>query len=282
VSGTLTRTGSLALALALAPWGAAPAADAGTERAELMRRLSRLAGLYRDAALHFAARETIHYHAHAGRQSWRFDYVYRHDAERGLQDFRLKHQYRERKRVDPADIVDPDDIPVPAMLLRAYSWAFIFETGQRDRFRFELLAPGEALGRPAWRVSFEGLPPLDADNAWVGTVWVDTETSQLLRVEARRTPEHKAWARYRRALEESAAGERDTKTFHSIETVTTEFTEVKNAMRFPGEVSVERRQYGAGDLRTGIRIYLVRQIYGDYRFYNVRTQEEVRSVVADP
>jgi hypothetical protein len=269
----------LALALGAGPCAAGPSGEGGPELERILDRLARVAALYRDNALRFAVRETIYYHGHAGRKSWEFDYVYRHDHERGLEEFRLKHRYGEGRRIKPKDIVQVDDIDVPSLVLRTYSWAFLFETAQRDRFRFELLGPDEVFGRPAQRVSFEGLPPFSEGNQWVGTAWVDAETTQLLRVEARRTNEHTVWQGYQRALaalEALGPGQPPEPTYHSVETITTDFTEEKNGMRFPGEVRIERRGYDVpGNARTGIRAYLVRQVYRDYRFFSIRTREEI-------
>jgi hypothetical protein len=69
-----------------------------------------------------------------------------------------------------------------------------------------------------------------------------------------------------------------------IERVSTDFTEKKNGMRFPGRVviakSIYRIQGGSetnGYLETPL--YRVQQTYGDYHFFEVRTEQDILNFV---
>ena len=69
-----------------------------------------------------------------------------------------------------------------------------------------------------------------------------------------------------------------------ITTYSSWFGLVKNGMRFPTEVRSERRRYllpdeGIDDPEAGHRVFLVVQSFDKYRFYSVRSEEEVTGVV---
>ena len=67
-------------------------------------------------------------------------------------------------------------------------------------------------------------------------------------------------------------------------TYSTVFGYVRNGMRFPTEVRTERREYlvpgdDIDDPKAGHRMFLVLQTFDRYRFFGVRTAEQVTEIV---
>ena len=67
-------------------------------------------------------------------------------------------------------------------------------------------------------------------------------------------------------------------------TYSTLFGYVRNGMRFPTEVRTERREYlvpgdDIEDPKAGHRMFLVLQTFDKYRFFAVRTEEQVTQIV---
>jgi len=255
------------------------AVETSREAPDLGRLLDRLDGvarLYSDTALRFTCLETIS--AEPG-GTQRFEYIYVYGADGKFRDYRTPARSRRGKEVSLASL------HLPRWLGQAYSWAFIFRRNRRGRFRFETEGESDALGRPAIRLRFEPIPPIEKDvNDWYGTAWIDRETSQILRVEAR-TPDD--FSKQERFQAELSAGQRSMSSpaYFYIESVTTDFAAEKNGMRFPSEVLIERSRFAVPGHRgrpfEAARVYRVRQTYVDYRFFSVRTAEEIRRILSE-
>jgi hypothetical protein len=119
---------------------------------------------------------------------------------------------------------------------------------------------------------------------------VDRETAQLLRVEAYEPDDWTTKA----ALEEDLAGGRRqassgptvTDDGYQVQKITTTYDVVENGMRFPGLVEIVRNNSkvyvnGARRKAREREVLRVKQVYSNYRFYGVRTEEEIRGLV-DP
>jgi hypothetical protein len=121
-------------------------------------------------------------------------------------------------------------------------------------------------------------------NDWYGSAWVDRESYQLLRVEAQRPDDHAQEALLHSALQ--AAKQSGRKSYHGtypILSYTTEFDVEKNGMRFPGRSVIEKTDFqvrGGAVLKTPV--YRVSQTYKRYRFFGVRTAEEIHTIVNAP
>lgn len=273
-----------------------------SELPQLLGMMARVAGLYRDAALSFTCQERAtetRYRSWgrvASRKTYRFDYFYVFNdpaaallegLEPGLQDYRTYV-----KDDDPAAEpvrVDPGELGLAAHLQRAYSWVFVFLPGLRERLAFELEGRDRALGRDAWVVTFvpQGDPSPDLD--WVGRAWIDRETYQLLRVDAASSGDFTA-ARI--------AGTAEVGRPYLFTHVRTEFDFEKNGLRFPSDATLAATQLPLEEPTTGgylklarrllddgiprQRQFLVQQKYRDYRFFSVRTEEEVQTAIRMP
>ena len=129
-------------------------------------------------------------------------------------------------------------------------------------------------------------------NDWFGRVWIDKESSQILRVEAKSSDT--LTAESSEEEQDSEEAEEGGLTF-SVTNVITEFAVEKNGMRFPSHAmltaSVSRR-FGegahvvaaltgdVGEYETEVRtVFRVDQTYDGYRFFNVRSETEIRDFV---
>jgi hypothetical protein len=255
----------------------APGVAGGTGLEGLLDRLGRVAGLYHDTALQFSCDEEITGTGLAD-APYRFEYIYVYSASQGLRD------YRTVPGVNPPHEVDPNAYRIPQFLRRAYSWVFVFGAAARKHHRYAIVGEDNALGRAALKVTFEPIPPFRRDvNEWYGTAWVDRETFQILKVEALKREEQ----RKQRELEEDLASPpgNGRRKRHRIERVTTEFSVEKNGMRFPGKVAIALTEFvvpGEGAPFDESPVYRIEQNYTNYRFFSVRTRDEIRALVSGP
>jgi len=275
----------------------------------LLERMARVADLYNDNALRFSCDEEITYTLFGAsgrvqdRRKYNLQYMYTYelgpeaptdaDGERRgrLADYRTirdddapEGSYRE---------IELEELALPNYLKQAYSWAFIFEEARQARYQFEILGEESVHGVDALILGFDPIPPyVRRVNDWFGKAWIDKESSQILRVEAKSSDS---------LTDESSDEEQDSEetpdggmTF-SVTSVTTEFAIEKNGMRFPSHAmltaSVSRR-FGegahvvaaltgdVGEYETEVRtVFRVDQTYDEYRFFNVRSETEIRDFV---
>jgi hypothetical protein len=257
------------------------------ERTEFLERLGRVATLYRDRALGFTCEETIYFRIGDELSSiHRFDYIYRQsETAGGLIDFRTPRGKGRKEGAEDGPRVRLEDLDLPAYLLRSYSWVFVFDEAARPLYDYEVESWEHVGTSRAVRVRFEGKPPFrEGINDWIGHAWIDPKTYQILRVRAVKSDE---WGQYR-VYERVQAGEDlppDVFEDSRFSSFTTEFRNVKNGMRFPSRVVIERK---AIEPRTGFRgeltlkdrtLFQVTQDYNRYRFFGVRTRAEIQEIV---
>ena len=253
----------------------------------LLHRLDRVAALYRDEALRFTCDETISFYGRSGVRSLvrKYSYVFVHDDEGRLRDHRLP---RSAKKGEPAQAVDMRRSGLPSWVLRAYSSILLFEATEQERYRYEIVGRETALERPAIRVALEPRVTTDASDSWRGTVWIDAESYQMLRFEGLQGENHARRLRFQRQVEKWERRDRVDAPPDRVEiqSVSTEFGVQRNGMRFPSRTTVTAMSLSPSGLaRMGlreIRVFTVTQKYKRYRFYNVRTTEQInRAVWAD-
>lgn len=248
-----------------------------------LARLSRVAELYRDAALGFACQETIVYKgAKTGRIQ--FAYLFVRDDDGRLRDFRTWTTGTTAAR--RGQEVNPLDYHVPRFLESAYLWAFVFRQDRQPLHRFTLLGAGEALGRPAWRIKFVPVPPVRAGvNDWAGFAWIDRESSQVLRFETYSVEDWNAKARLDADVESAPRRDpHEDSEVYGIERIVTDFGYQKNGMRFPSHVEIAATRstvaFGAkDDPRRERVVQTVTQDYTKFEFFSIRTSEEISSFV---
>jgi hypothetical protein len=249
--------------------------------------MARVAGLYRDQALKFTCDETIYYTGALGPSVHKFKYIYRYSEEEAkLLDYRTPRGRAERKSDAAQERAALENYGIPVYLLRAYSWVFVFSESVQSSYDFSIEGEEVVLGLPAVRLSFEAQPPFrEGVNDWYGTAWIDRSTHQLLRIEALRAEEREQELLLAKSIEveaaQSSSSYRGTYTFSRY---TTEFDVEENGMRFPGRVVIERSSHtvrggrGKGGV-TEQMLFRVTQSYKKYRFFGVRTAEQIHSIV---
>lgn len=281
------------MVIALPAWGhlrsheaGEPAAN-GDELPRLLEQLDRVASLYRDTALKFSCDEKIVL-ARPGSPSqfYEFEYVYEFSKTSGLVDFRVDKRapHPDGKVPPPARLSDYD---LPYFLLRGYSWVFLVDRAHQSRHTYSVGARTSVLGRPAIPLTFEPVPPYESDhNDWFGTLWVDAELLQPLRVEAIKQIEREKEEAFRDAVNSTGALEKGAKKGWDFAHVETEFTEEENDMRFPGRVMITGIR-GRVRINRGKRVaeertlFTVSQRYSNYRFFGVKTLEQIRDIVQE-
>ena len=273
----------------------------GVDPEEVVSRLARVAALYRDHALEFACEETIteSYYRPSGtirnRTTHDLHYIYTvEDPTDEMDDLNTPTAARladyrtfraEDGPPDPSQEVRLEELDLAGFLLRAYSWAFIFDPTLQPVYRYTIAEQTRAMGRPALVVAFEptSTPGISADR-WIGKVWIDGETHQLLRVEAYRPADYRQLQEAERARRESDF----RRERYFVKQVVTEFSVEKNGMRFPSKVTVVGREfYLDGRAFVGFRwrertAFRVEQAYSNYQFFRVRTETDIRERVGGP
>jgi hypothetical protein len=191
---------------------------------------------------------------------------------------------------------------VPDGIARPSLWTGLFYEVRQPYFRYEIAGRQVVLGRSTIRVTFEPAPGkqiIKDVNDWMGSAWVDAETFQVVKVVARDAAQHADYRelleryerkvrRYEEALEQLEEGDPKPKQPRpftiEMATYSSWFGHVKNGMRFPTEVHTERRRYlvpdeEVDDPGAGHRIFLVVQTFDKYRFFSVRSEEQVTGIV---
>lgn len=252
----------------------------------ILGRLGRLAQLYRDQALQFTCDERIDYQDRANvREIHDFEYIYVYDDAGGFLDYRTLPHAGVRKGAPPAEI-DPATYRLPFFVRRAYSWIFIFEPGKEHMYRYTLEGKETLRGRRACRVRFEPIPPYVVDlNDWVGTAWVDGEDFQLLRIEAQKVDQLKRKLEFERLRSGADPIKDHAGEIYSFWEVDTDFKGQKNDLAFPDVILTTRRECTAKPGARGIksacwRAFTVRQTYSNYRFFSIRTREEIHAFLS--
>jgi hypothetical protein len=268
---------------------ATPAAgtEAEPDLGALLERLARVAELYRDSALSFACEETIDWQSkgtwHEGESSWgrssgrqKFAYVYVHDDTEGFRNFRTQTGWMpDSSRTKE---IRPD---APLYLDNALLWIFAFREERQPLHRYRIAGTGDVLGRRAVQIEFEPIPPIQYRvNDWHGTAWVDAETTQLLKVEAYSQEDHEEQARLQQLLARP-----DRRRVGYVRRHVTEYASEKNGLRFPSRLETRGYRVTVGFDRGEPRleeklIHRVDQTYRDYRFFSVRSEEEIGAFIA--
>ena len=254
---------------------------------QLLEKLDRLAGLYRDNALRFTCNETIFF-TNRGRPSiHKFRYIYRYSEEDEiLVDYRVLRGRKGELSEEKQERIALENYGLQEYMLRAYSWVFLFSKELQPYQQFAIEGAGEWRGHPSILLRFEPVEPYrDDPDLWYGTAWIDRESYQLLHVEAIEAEEYDQY----RMLQRNLAAEQDGSkpnyrgTFE-YSVCSTDFDVVKHGMRFPGRNVIQRSKHhvmgGAGKgSASEERVYQVTQTYAKYQFFSVRTEEQIRSVI---
>jgi hypothetical protein len=122
-------------------------------------------------------------------------------------------------------------------------------------------------------------------NDWLGWFWIDTETSQILKVVAYQAESASDWVQLQSDL---VRARYEADVFHRgyiLEKVTVEFGVERNGMRFPSRVDIVLERYDLwGGRPEGNRrpkeLARTVQNFTDYRFFEIKTAEEIGKHIA--
>jgi hypothetical protein len=271
----------LVLGMSLRPALTEGEAPAPPPLQDLLAGLDRASNLYLDTALHFACNEKIVERRPEERKVQKFEYLFVFDKSHGFRDYRTVVRKGQRQQVNPTEL------GLGLFLERAYMWVLVFNRTRQDKYRYRIEATGTIHGTPVVGVRFEPIPPYqESINDWSGTAWIDPSSYQILRVEAMKAKDLEEQARMEKEAEGvEAPPEEGAERSYRIERVITWFTVTKNGMRFPGTARIDSTLYDLSPRTEGrdperISVNHTTQTYSKYRFYGVRTFEEVRQVLS--
>jgi len=269
-------------ALLVAVSSTGPATASETDEIErLLSRLVRVASLYRHSALGFECREAMtHTVFGKGKHAKNFAYLFVHDdEEESPREYRLTR--RQIKKESTLEEANPDDHGIKLFLHNAYLFMAVFEERRQPFYRYSLEGEEDVLGRRAKRLFVEPRAPMRSNlNEWLGWFWIDSETTQVLKVEAYQAESAVAWLNLQADLGRAENDEQGSHRDYEIEKVTVEFGVERNGMRFPSHVEILQERYDVwGGRPTANKIARTTQVYSDYRFFEIKTAEEISAWV---
>ena len=245
----------------------------------ILAGLDRASRLYLDTALRFTCDETITEPDADPRLEETFQYIFVHERDGSLRDYRMAKGEGGRPELDPKTR------GFHHFMRRAYLWVLVFHASRQRFFRYELLDKGRLPTEGTVQVRFAPIPPYhEAVNDWFGIAWVDVQSFQIVRVEAQKAESHESAKRMQRDAESLGAGITMAREVYEVQTVTSDFGKTKNGMRFPSRTRIVSSVYALPgtvflqrpDLVTTEHTY---QTYRRYKFYSVRTKDEIRDLL---
>lgn len=271
---TLVLGMALAHAPALAQGGAR-----GAQLEELLPRLAKRAAIYNETALRFACVEDVTLTEFGKEESLKkedsmvHDYLLETTRQGGLKPYRAILS-RNDKETNRHQVKPEYGTPEP------YAWQLMFVESGQGRFQFELLDQEYINPHDTWVINFIALASYvsgERIEEWEGTVWVDQDTLDILRVKARPSKEDDTLearlAEHRQAFRVLGMS---TKKKPRSRSLTVEFNLQREELRFPSrslysvhlvdEVNVRRSESS------------VVQRFRDYVFFGVESLDKFKAM----
>jgi len=278
------RRGRIGFAVLVLVVCAALAAGEPPARASLQQillGLDRASDLYLDTALRFACTEKVVEWDLGSPKVHKFEYLFVYDNSRGFQDYRMVVSKGQRQPANPVGL------GVRLFLERPYMWVLVFNRTRQDKYHYQILGTENIGGIQTVQVRFEPIAPYkESVNDWFGTAWIDPSRYQIVRVEAMKTEDFEEQKRLEEDEKDKTLppGEGLGRSYR-IQRVSTDFTVLKNGMRFPGKAKVVSTLYYLPKRPKGPNPEVISeghstQTYSKYRFYGVRTFEEVQRILS--
>ena len=276
------RLSACAMAIFIAHGAPAWTTSEAVSLAGILKGLDRASRLYLDSALQFTCDETIAEPDLPPPLHRTFQYIFVHEEDGSLRDYRMEKGEGKRPEIDPARL------GFHHFLQRAYFWVLLFHSSRQKLFHYELLDPGKTPAAGTVRIRFEAIPPYrEALNDWFGTAWVDPRTFQIVHVEAMKADSHenaKRMSEDAENLKKTSIAETGHTRTYDVQTVSSDFGVVKNGMRFPTRTRVVSSVYALPgevfhDRPHRLTVEHTVQAYRRYKFYSVRTKDEIRDLL---
>lgn len=271
---------SIALGIALAH---APAVSQGGGRGaqleELLPRLAKRAAIYKETALRFACVEEVTLTEFNRAETIKkedsvvHDYLLENTRDGGLQPYRAILS-RNNKEVSRHQVKPDYGTPEP------YAWQLLFVESGQGRFLFDLIDQEFVNPHDTWVIDFSSLASYVAGKRieeWEGTVWVDQDTLDILRVEARPSKEldtlEARLAEHRQAFRVLGMS---TKKKPRTRSLTVEFNLQREELRFPSRSLYAIHLVDEVDLRRAASSVVQR--FRDYVFFDVESLDEFKAM----
>jgi len=273
----------------------APRTRAGADRPpldEILGKLSRVAAVYLQNAKQFSCLEVVRWKTYgpAGRTvedhgKLRSSYLFAGRQGELLEEIRAPRRVRSLEEID----LHVKRSHVPLYMERAYFWILLFDDEHQGRYAYEIDEYLTESGLSAVRLRFRPDPPAETgQDEWHGSAVIDLESYQILGAEGHTSPNYRRLQRFEAWLDSSdeLPVSIEDRTF-VVAHWSTEFGVERDGLRLPSEARAVKkilRVRGAPGARKSreIVIHEIRQIYKDYRFYDVSTHAEVREDRVEP
>jgi len=261
----------------------APAVSQGGGRgAQLEKLLPRLAGraaVYKETALRFACVEDVTLTEFGKQESIKkedsvvHDYLLENTRRNGLQPYRAILS-RNNKKVSRHQVKPEYGTPEP------YAWQLLFVESGQGRFQFDLVDQEFVNPHDTWVIHFIALASYvtgERIEEWEGTVWVDQDTLDILRVEAQPAKEQDTLearlAEHRQAFRVLGLS---TKKKPRARSLKVEFNLQREELRFPSRSLYSVHLVDELDVRRAASSVVQR--FRDYVFFDVESLDKFKAM----
>jgi len=182
---------------------------------------------------------------------------------------------------DTLEEARPEEFGIGMFLKNAYLFTQLFSERRQPFYRYSVEGEERVLGRPATRLFLAPESPMQPKvNEWLGRFWIDTETSQILKVEAYEAESATDWVSLQSDLVHARYAAEVFYREYVLEKVTVEFDVERNGMRFPSRVDIVLERYellgGRPERnRKPRKLARTKQNFTNYRFFEIKTAEEI-------
>lgn len=269
---------ALGIALAHAP-AVAQGGGRGAQLEDLLPRLARRAAIYKETALRFACVEEVTLTEFGKEEAVKkqdtevHDYLLENTRRGGLQPYRAILS-RNDKKTNRHQVKPEYGTPEP------YSWQLMFVESGQGRFQFDLIDQEFVNPHDTWVIDFIALASYvtgERIEEWEGTVWVDQDTLDILRVKAQPSKERDTLearlAEYRQAFRVLGMS---TKKKPRSRSLTVEFDLQREELRFPSRSLYAVHLVDEMDVRRAKSSVVQR--FRDYVFFDVESLDEFKAM----
>jgi hypothetical protein len=268
----------MGMALAHAP-ALAEGGGRGAQLEDLLPRLARRAAIYKETALRFACVEEVTLSEFGKEESVKkensvvHDYLLETTPRSGLQPYRAILS-RNGKETNRHQVKPEYGTPEP------YAWQLLFVESGQGRFLFELMDKEFLNPNDTWVIDFIALASYatgERIEEWEGTVWVDQDTLDILRVRARPSKEvdtlEAQLAEHRQAFRILGMS---TKKKPRTRSLTVEFNLQREELRFPSRSLYSIHLVDEVDVRRSESSVVQR--FRDYVFFDVESLDKFKAM----